>query len=146
MNLSKIYVQFLRFTCCLNMEFNLIILKVSPELFASQYVESAETHTKSLRRCSRKHRGLIYRDEVMTSKILQSPFCFKKYSAKKESDTFIFQGCFQSDFNWNQVKHARIMTARSFPLHYHLPVLRQMFKYRVRLPCVEKASSGPGKC
>ena len=42
---KTIYTSTGRFTCCLNMVFNLKIIKMSPELFARGYTESAVDQT-----------------------------------------------------------------------------------------------------
>ena len=86
----------MRFTYCVNMGFNLIILKMSPDWFVWQYMEDW-----SLRRrfCSRK-RCTHYDDNA-------DAILFGENHCKKNS-LLSFKQCLRWTYGFNQTKYTRI--------------------------------------
>ena len=71
-----------------------------------------------------------------------TPFCLEKSSV--ENEQFNVSQRFRCELGWNKVKYARLtITHVSFIALTLAGSLRRCLTYR---PCVQTASSGPGKC
>ena len=107
----------MRFTCCLNMGFDLKLLKLNPNLFVWQYTKSVAARTDHYFEIFVREKDFLFAKNVVRVMTLWQCYDVRKFNADailfgenqcKKNDIIRFYWCFQWVFCWNHVKYARI--------------------------------------